>query len=210
MNDVADIFAKQQFGARMGCGQRPALLLIDFTVGFADPDQFGAPAIRAASERTEPLLELARSVGMPVAHSKIVYAPDGSDAGVHTLKVPRLLTLTPDNPASDFVPNLYPISGEIVIQKRLPSVFFATELGPLFTSRQIDTVLVAGCTTSGCVRASVVDGMCLGFRMLVIRDCVADRADAPHQASLFDMDKKYADVISSDEAVNLIKRNVPA
>lgn len=196
-----DVFARQRFGQRMGAGRRPALLLVDFTVGFVDPDLFGAPAIAEAARQATKLLARARQRRMPIAVSKIVYAKDGSDAGVHALKVPRLLSLTPDNPASDFLPELYPEAGEIVIGKRLPSAFFATELAAALTMRGVDTVYVAGCTTSGCVRASVVDGMCHGFRMMVVENCVADRADRPHQASLFDMDKKYADVISIEEAL---------
>jgi maleamate amidohydrolase len=201
----ADVFAHQHFGQRMGHGCRPALLVVDFTIGFVDPDIFGAPSIATAARTSEPLLALAREFRIPIAFSKIIYAKDGSDAGVHTMKVPRLLSLTPDNPASDFVPGLYPQAGEIVVQKRLPSAFFATELAPLLTMRGIDMIFVIGCTTSGCVRASVLDGMCHGFRMMVVEECVADRAEGPHKASLFDMSKKYADIISLDEAMRIVR-----
>ncbi len=199
MSTEADVYSRQDFGKRMGAGKSPALLLIDFTVGFVDPAIFGGGNIEPAAQRTRPVLEAARRAGIPVAFTKIVYAEDGSDAGVHALKVPRLLTLTDSNPASDFVDYLMPQKGEIVIRKRLPSAFFATELAPLLCSRGVDTIYVAGCTTSGCVRASVLDGMSHGFRMLVMGDCVGDRAEGPHASNLFDMRQKYADIITADE-----------
>ena len=119
---------------------------------------------------------------------------------MHCLKVPRLLTLTDSNPASDFVPDLMPVKGEIVIRKRLPSAFFGTDLAGMLMAKGVDTLIIAGCTTSGCVRASTLDAMCHGFRPMVVSDCVGDRAEGPHKASLFDLGKKYADVMTRAEA----------
>ncbi len=196
MSTDTSIFETQHFGQRMGFGLRPALLIVDFTVGFNDPAAFGGGNISDAVRNTGPLLDKVRSLGLPVAHTKIVYAEDGSDTNVHCLKVPRLLTLTDDNPASDFVPELKPRKGEIVIRKRLPSAFFGTDLCGMLLAKGIDTLIVAGCTTSGCVRASTLDAMCHGFRPMVVSDCVGDRAQGPHEASLFDLGKKYADIMS--------------
>lgn len=196
---ATSIFDKQHFGQRMGFGKRPGLLIVDFTVGFNDPGAFGGGNISQAVARTVGLLDRARTLGLPVAHTKIVYAEDGSDANVHCLKVPRLLTLTPSNPASDFVPELKPRKGEIVITKRLPSAFFGTDLVGMLVAKDVDTLMIAGCTTSGCVRASTLDAMCHGFRPMVVSDCVGDRAEAPHAASLFDLGKKYADIMTRDE-----------
>lgn len=200
------IFERQHFGRKMGFGRYPGLLIVDFTVGFNDANAFGGGNIAKAIEATVPLLETARRLGLPVAHTRIVYADDGSDAGVHCLKVPRLLTLTEDSPGSQIVPELQPRKGEIIIRKRLPSAFFGTDLTGMLLAKGVDTLLIAGCTTSGCVRASTLDAMCHGFRPMVISDCVGDRAEGPHAASLFDMGQKYADVITRAEALAEIDR----
>jgi maleamate amidohydrolase len=204
------IFKKQHFGQRMGFGRSPALLVVDFTVGFNDPAAFGGGNISEAIRNTVPLLALARRLGLPVAHTRIVYAEDGSDGNVHTLKVPRLKTLTESNPASHFVPELMPVAGEIVISKRLPSAFFGTDLGGMLVGRGVDTLVIAGCTTSGCVRASTLDAMCHGLRPMVVRDCVGDRAAGPHEASLFDLGQKYADIVSFDEVASALERTKAA
>ncbi len=200
------IFQRQHFGQRMGFGRHPGLLIVDFTVGFNDADAFGGGNISQAIAATVPLLERARSLGLPVAHTRIVYADDGSDAGVHCLKVPKLLTLTESSAGSQFVPQLQPRRGEIVIRKRLPSAFFGTDLAGMLLAKGVDTLLIAGCTTSGCVRASTLDAMCHGFRPMVLSDCVGDRAEGPHTASLFDLNQKYADVMTRAEALAQIDK----
>jgi maleamate amidohydrolase len=205
MNGNDAIFDRQHFGRRMGPGQAFALLVVDFTVGFNDPAAFGGGNISQAISNTIPLLAAFRERRLPIAHTRIIYEADGSDANIHCLKVPRLQTLTADNPQSDFVPELKPETGEIVIRKRLPSAFFGTDLIGMLYARRVDTVFVAGCTTSGCVRASTLDAMCHGLRPMVVSDCVGDRSESAHQASLFDLDKKYADVISLDAAQTLLR-----
>ncbi len=165
---------------------------------------FGGGNISAAIARTVPLLAAFRDWNLPVVHTRIVYAADGSDGNVHCLKVPRLQTLTEENPQSHFVPDLLPRAGEIIIRKRLPSAFFGTDLSAMLFGRGIDTLFVAGCTTSGCVRASTLDAMCHGFRPMVVSDCVGDRSEDAHRASLFDLDKKYADVMSLDAAFAIL------
>lgn len=206
MASGSTIFDRQKFGERMGFGRSPALLVVDFTVGFNDPAAFGGGNIPQAIARTVELLAAARERGLPVAHTRIVYAEDGSDANVHCLKVPKLKTLTESNPLSHFVPELAPRAGELVIRKRLPSAFFGTDLAGMLVARGVDTLLVTGCTTSGCVRASVLDAMCHGFRPMVVAECVGDRASGPHEASLFDMDKKYADVVSLEAVLARLAR----
>jgi maleamate amidohydrolase len=204
MNDT-DVFKRQRFGQKMGFGQSPGLLIIDFTIGFADPEAFGGGNITDAVRRTETLLELGRSLGLPIAHTRIVYADDGSDAGIHCLKVPKLKSLTETSALSQFVPAMAPRRGEIVIRKRLPSAFFETGLHGILHARRIDTLIIAGCTTSGCVRASTLDAMCHGFRPIVASDCVGDRALGPHEASLFDLGQKYADVMPLAEIMPQLK-----
>ncbi|WP_374521773.1 isochorismatase family protein [Hydrogenophaga sp.] len=195
MHDEAAVFQRQGFGAGLGLRPPLGLLIIDFVNGFADPAVFGGGNIPPAMRQSEDLLALARERGWPVAHSRIVYADDDSDANVFSAKVPGMLTLKENSPASAIVAELAPRPGELVVRKNVPSAFFGTTLAPWLTARGVQTLLVAGCVTSGCVRASVVDAMCWGFRPVVIEDCVGDRAIGPHEASLFDMRQKYADVI---------------
>jgi len=192
------IYAAQGFGQPLGMGQAPALLIVDFVAGFADPAQFGGGNIKAAITQTAALLRFARQHDLPIAFTRMVYADDGTDANLFTRKVPGLLRLTEASPASQIVPGLEPQTGELVVRKRLPSAFAETGLAAWLGMRRTDTLIVAGCTTSGCVRASVVDAMGAGLRTIVAQDCVGDRALPPHEASLFDMAQKYADVMSRD------------
>ncbi|MEE8140221.1 MAG: isochorismatase family protein [Alphaproteobacteria bacterium] len=196
-----DIYRRQGFGKESGFGDRPALLVVDFVNGFTDPDQFGGGNILDAVTNTKALLAKAREASLPVAFTRVVYAADGSDAGVFCLKVPALRSLTEDAPESQVVSDLAPARGEHVVCRIQPSAFFGTGLAEKLVAHHVDTVLVAGCTTSGCVRASVVDSMSHNFRTVVVTDCVGDRAEAPHQASLFDMGQKYADLMTSDEVM---------
>ena len=127
--------------------------------------------------------------------TRMVFADDGSDANVFTEKVPSLLGLTETSEISQIVPELAPVRGELVVRKRNPSAFFGTDLAPWLTKHRVDTLVVAGCTTSGCIRASVIDAMSHGFRPVVVTDCVGDRASGPHEANLFDMGQKCADLV---------------
>ena len=203
MNDL-DIYQKQGFGHNSGFGERPCLLIVDFVNGFADPAQFGGGNIADAITNTSVLLAKAREMQLPVAFTRVVYADDGSDAGVFCLKAPNLVALTEHAPASQVVAELEPSNGEYVIAKTQPSAFFGTNLAAWLIARRVDTVLVTGCTTSGCVRASVIDSMSYNFRTIVVSDCVGDRAIGPHEANLFDMEQKYADLMTAAEVAGAI------
>jgi maleamate amidohydrolase len=205
MNDT-DIYRQQNFGNRIGFGRRSALLVVDFTVGFNDPKLFGGGSIDTAVKRTIGLLEFFRKQKLPIAYTRVVYAEDGSNAGVFCMKAPNLRMLTESHPASRVVPELAPRRGELVINKTEPSAFFGTGLAPWLVQQGADTVVVTGCTTSGCVRASVVDAMSHNFRPIVARDCVGDRALGPHEANLFDMGQKYADILERDEIMAALER----
>jgi len=190
------LYAAQGMGQSSGLGVAPALVIVDFVVGFTDPAHFGGGNIRDAIAHTVPLLAFARAVGWPVVHTRVVYAEDGSDAGGFTRKVPSLRKLTEASPLSQIVPELTPAPGELVLRKRNASAFFGTELAGWLAMRRVDTVAVAGCTTSGCVRATVVDSLQYNFRTICVTDCVGDRALGPHEANLFDMGQKYADLMT--------------
>jgi maleamate amidohydrolase len=201
-----DIYRKQGFGSSSGFGARPALLIVDFQVGFADPGVMGGGNIRAAVDRTVGLLGACRRLGLPIAYTRVVHADDGADAGVFCLKSPANLKFTERAPESRIVPELEPLPGEYVVRKQQPSAFFATGLNGWLTMQRVDTLIHAGCTTSGCVRASVVDGMSYNFRNVVVTDCVGDRALAPHEANLFDMGQKYADLMTRDEVIPVLEK----
>jgi maleamate amidohydrolase len=205
-----DIYRSQHFGQATGFGRTPALLVIDFVNGFADPAILGGGNIAEAITATVPLLADFRRRGLPVIFTRIVYAEDGSDAGIWCEKVPRLRGLTEAAHASHVVDELAPRPGEIVIRKTQASAFFHTPLAGLLMLRGIDTLIVAGCTTSGCVRASVVDAISMNLRTVVARDCVGDRALEPHAANLFDMGLKYADLLSVSEIIAVLDRHVAA
>ena len=204
MSDL-DIYKAQGFAGTMGLGRAPALLVVDFVEGFTDPAHFGGGNIRDAIAKTVPLLALAREIGLPVAHTRVVYADDGSDAGAFCLKAPGLKKLTETSPLGQIVPDLAPIAGELVVRKRQASAFFGTELAGWLAFRRVDTVLVTGCTTSGCVRASVVDACSHNFRTVLVTDCVGDRAIGPHEANIFDMGQKYADLSTSDALIAALR-----
>lgn len=200
MSEV-EVYQRQGFGNALGLSGRLGLLIVDFVDGFADPAVFGGGNIPAAIAATVPVLAWARNQTLPVAHTRIVYADDGSNGNIFSLKIPGMQTLVETGKTSQIVPELAPVKGEMVVRKTLPSAFFGTNLAAWLTQRSVQTLLVAGCTTSGCVRASVVDAMSYGFRPIVLTDCVGDRAKAPHEANLFDMQQKYADLMSSQDVM---------
>lgn len=194
-----DIYARQGFAQKIGIGVAPALVMVDFVLGFTDPAHFGGGNINDAIEKTVDLLAFARKQGWPIAHTRVVYADDGSDAGAFTRKAPGLLKLTETSPLSQIVDALRPIPGELVIRKRQASAFFGTEFAPWLLWNRVDTLFVTGCTTSGCVRATVVDAVAYNLRTIVVTDGVGDRALGPHEANLFDMGQKYADLMTAAE-----------
>jgi maleamate amidohydrolase len=192
---ATEIHKKQNLGNRVGFGTRPALLIVDFVNGFNDAEVLGGGNIDAAIHQTQSVLQEARGLELPIVFTRIVYEPNGANAGAFAKKIPALVNLTEDVQASQIVPQLAPLPGEHIIRKTQASAFFGTDLAPWLTWRGVDTLLVTGCTTSGCVRASVIDAASHNLRAIVIRDCVGDRALEPHEANLFDMDAKYGDVV---------------
>lgn len=201
-----EIYERQGYGGKSGFGSKPAVIVVDFVNGFADPDQFGGGNIGEAINNTAKLLSAARKARVPIAYSRVVYADDGSDVGVFCLKSPNLAKLTEGAAGSQIVDALSPEPGDYIVSKIQPSAFFGTNLSAWLIGKGIDTVIVTGCTTSGCVRASVVDSMSYNFKTIVATDCVGDRAMAPHHANLFDMEEKYADLMSLEEIIPLLPK----
>ena len=206
MSDRAEsVYERQSFGTPLGLGAQPALLLVDFVAGFVDPDVFGGGNIATAAERAVALLALAREAGWPIAHARIVFADDGADANIFARKVPGMLRLTETAAIGQFVPALRPAPGELVVRKRLPSAFRGTDLAGWLASHRVDSLVIGGCTTSGCIRASTIDAMAQGFAPIVVADCVGDRAIGPHEANLFDIAQKCGDVLPLDALEALVR-----
>jgi nicotinamidase-related amidase len=193
------------FGAPVDRGVRPAVLVVDFTYGFTDPAYPTGADMTAAIEATHRLLETARSRGLPVVFTAIAY-DQGQLASVAWLQKARgMATLEVGSRQVEIDARLSPRRAETVLVKTGASAFFGTPLASMLAARNVDTLIVTGATTSGCVRASVVDAVQSGYPTLVPRQCVADRAQAPHDASLFDMNEKYADVIDVDEVLAYVR-----
>jgi len=200
------------FDGKVGYGRNPAVVVIDFTLAYTTPGSpfFAEGVVRAVAD-TVALLQAARAAGIPVIHTKVMYHPSGADGGWFVRKVPALRKLVPGEPLAEIDPKVAPLAEEVVIVKQYPSPFFGTPLAPMLATFGVDTLILAGCSTSGCVRAGALDGVQHGYRVIVPRECVGDRHDGPHDANLFDINAKYGDVVGRDEVIqylsNLAKRN---
>lgn len=196
--DSTGIYARQGFAHPLGFGNAPALVLVDFTAGFRDPALFGGGNVEEAIPAARRLLQAARELRLPVAHTRIAHAPGKENDNLWARKAPRLRELVDGHPAAEFVPELAPLPGELVVTKTQASAFFATPLRGWLAERRADTVVLAGCTTSGCVRASAVDAISHGLFTIVAGDACSDRAPDSHATALFELAQKYADVLAAD------------
>ncbi|RMN15965.1 hypothetical protein ALQ63_00033 [Serratia plymuthica] len=194
------------WGNRIGFGQRPALLVIDFMQAYTtEGAPLFAPGVVSAVDESMALLATARQVGIPVIHTNIRYhAGHFADGGIWVKKAPVMKDMVEGNPLAAFCPQVAPLAAEVVLTKQYASAFFGTSLAPMLVALGIDTLLLAGCSTSGCIRASAVDAVQHGFRTIVVRECVGDRHAGPHEANLFDIDSKYGDVVSKQEAIGYL------
>jgi maleamate amidohydrolase len=200
------------FGKRVGLGERAAMLVIDpqnYMVGpppgstEAYPSACGERGVRAL-EATAALLRVARAHGVPVFYTRFVLARDGSDIGVYGRKRDLLDSegwCLAGSEGARIHPAVEPRAGDVVLPKRKPSAFFGTPLVGLLIDRGVDTVIVTGGSTANCVRATAVDASSYDFRTAVVEDCVFDRFRLSHLAALFDLDRQYADVVSSDDVL---------
>lgn len=198
--------------ARIGFGQRPALLVVDVTNAFAD-ERFSAycgPGAATAVQAIGRLLAGARAAGVPVAYSHGHDWPTQAERGHWKSRTGGdrgVATGLP--PAYDIVAAVAPRPGEPVVTKSKPSAFFGTHLSSVLTHLRVDTVIVVGMATSGCVRATVVDAFSLGFRVVVPKEAVADRIAVSHACTLFDVGLKYADVLTTAEVLDHLSSSAP-
>ena len=201
-----DVYATRGFGGRQGAGERPAVLVVDFIEGFTNPESKLACDADAAVVATRELLDAARTSSVPVIFTTVSYTDDDLErAAMFIAKAPALATLRRDSRWVEVDSRLGRRSDEIVITKLFASAFFDTELDAILRGAGCDTVIVAGASTSGCVRATAVDALQYGYRVLVPREGVADRAEDAHRASLLDLDAKYGDVIRLAEAIEVVE-----
>jgi maleamate amidohydrolase len=198
-------YERAQLVQALTLGTRPALLVVDFSRGFTDPASTLGSDMTAAVTATRRVADVARELGRPVVYTTFGFSPHLGNAGIWLQKSPAAADLVLGSEGVEIDPRLDPRDEEPVIVKSGASAFFGTNLGTVLVARQVDTVILCGATTSGCVRATAVDLFQHGFPTLVPRDCVADRAEAPHEANLFDIHAKYADVVDSDGAIRYLR-----
>jgi maleamate amidohydrolase len=201
-----EIYTDGSFGHELQPGRRPALLIVDFVMAYLVPGSPLYAGVEAARDACAVLLRASRAAGIPVLHTNVRYQPGGRDGGVFFQKVPALRCFEagahPELAAFD--PALQPALGETVITKQYASAFFGTSLASTLVALRIDTVLLAGVSTSGCIRATALDACQHGFIPLVVRDAVGDRHPAPHEANLFDLQAKYAEVVRLAQALDYL------
>lgn len=199
MSEIDNIYAEAGYGQKkVGFGKSPALLMVDFQNAFMDNQYITgrSPFIKAAARETADLLRIAREIGIPVIYTVVAYREDKWDLGNWKTDIGWI---TLNSHATKVSPILDPIVGEPIVLKKYPSAFFGTETATLLTTKGVDTVIVTGCTTSGCIRATIVDSFSHGFRTIVPEECVGDQSKEQHEANLFDVNVRYADVVSKQE-----------
>ena len=187
------------FGNRLSLGKRPALIVIDFVKAYLDKESPLYAGIEDTLTACVDLLTFARERGIPVLHTNVAFSPGGIDGGIFFRKVSALRCFERGSPLGAFAAELEPLDSEPVVTKQYASAFFGTSLAATLTAHCVDTLIIAGLTTSGCIRASTVDAMQHGFIPIVVREAVGDRDPKPHEANLFDLQAKYAEVLFLNE-----------
>jgi maleamate amidohydrolase len=198
-------FQDKGFGRRVGFGERPALLAVDFITGFTDLRSPLAGDLDSQLAATNALLEPARAAGIPVIFSTVAYDAELQEAGIWVRKIPANSWLVEGSEWVEVDARLNQRPNETTLVKKYASCFFGTDLAARLVSRRVDTLIITGCTTSGCVRATAVDACSYGFHTIVVEEAVGDRAALPHAASLFDIDAKYGDVVGLDETLSYLQ-----
>jgi nicotinamidase-related amidase len=201
-----EFFKQRGFGLKIGFGERPALLIIDMLKAFTNPQMMLGANLDNEIEAIKPLLSVAHERNIPVIFSTVIYNDaDLKDAGIWALKQKGVITLKAGTDGVEIDPRLEFRSTDSLLVKKYASCFFGTDLVARLVSQRVDTLIITGCTTSGCVRASAVDAVQTGLRPMVVREAVGDRSQAAHEQSLFDLNAKYADVVSLDETLQYLR-----
>lgn len=208
--DTTEDYRKKGFANRSGYGNKPVLLIVDFINGFTDPTSPLGGDFAPQLAVTNQLLSEFRQRGLPIVYTTVVYdSPDFSDAGIFIKKVPSLRILTRGSRMVEVDSRIQGLPGELLVEKKYASAFFGTNLDSYLRGLGVDTVIMTGCTTSGCIRASAVDSLQHGFYTVVVRDGVGDRPEGTHEANLLDIDAKYGDVVSIQEVLQHLQKASP-
>ena len=197
-------YAAAGFGGRLPWGSRPAVLVVDVCRAYLDLDSPLYAGVEEAVASAARLVAAARDADIPVVFTRVEYQPGGADGGLFFRKVPALASFERGNPLAEFLDDPAPRAGDVVVTKQYASAFFATSLASTLAAMRVDTVVVCGLSTSGCVRASALDALQHGFVPIVVADACGDRHPDPHRANLFDLDQKYAEVVSEETAVDYL------
>ena len=203
------VYERAGLGQSVTLGSRPAVLVVDFSCGFTDPACTLGSDLTKEVEATRRLLDAARAKGLPVVFTTIGFEPSLKDGALWLQKVPALGDLQIGGRWVEIDARLDPQPGEPVVLKKGASAFFGTNLASILIAQGVDSVILCGATTSGCIRATAIDLLQYGFPTIVPRECVGDRAQAPHEANLFDIQAKYADVVGLEDALAFVE-NVTA
>jgi maleamate amidohydrolase len=202
----AEFFKQRGFGQKLGFGERPALLVVDMAKAFTNPAMTLGSNLDSQIAAIQVLLGAAHDRDVPVVFSTVSYEDENlKDAGVFGMKQKGSATLRAGTEGVQIDPRLDFRKTDSLLVKKYASCFFGTDLVSRLLVRHVDTLILTGCTTSGCVRASAVDACQIGFRPMVVREAVGDRSQAAHEQSLFDLNAKYADVVSLEETLNYLK-----
>jgi maleamate amidohydrolase len=204
--DLTEFYRQRGLSRRVGFGHLPALLIIDFINAFTQPESPLAADFTQEIDAARQLLEAARAKDLLIFFTTTEYEDGYASAGIFIKKVPSLEVLRKGSWMVQVDARLEPRRNEHLLVKSYASAFFGTSLASTLTAARVDTLIIAGCTTSGCVRASAVDGCQYGFKTIVTAEAVGDRAQPPHDANLFDIDAKYGDVVSLAETLEYLKK----
>jgi maleamate amidohydrolase len=205
-DDLQQDYAAAGFGGRLRFGDRPVLLIVDVVMAYLNPSSALYAGVETALAANERIAAAARASNVPVIFTNVEYQPGGIDGGMFYKKVPALHAFLRGSPDGAFPDTLQPRSTEMVISKQYPSAFFGTSLASTLHAAGVDTILITGFSTSGCVRATALDALCHGFAPFVIREACGDRDERPHEQNLFDMAAKMAEVVSESEAITLMQK----
>lgn len=199
-----DHYGDRSFGERVGLGDRPALVVVDLVNAFTDPAMELGSDMSDVLTETAKLLEAFRQQELPRYFTTVAFEESYGDAGHFVEKIPALRELRLGSEAAQVDDRVAPLASERVLLKKYASAFFGTDLSTELTTAGVDTLVIAGVTTSGCIRATAVDSLQHGYRTVVPADAVGDRAEGPHRANLFDIDAKYGDVVPTEAVLNAV------
>lgn len=201
-----EFFRERGFGIPIGFGKKPALIVVDLLKAFTDENRPLGSDLTSQIEATNQLLDVAHEKGVMVILALVRYDdPQINDAGIWAIKQKGSASLKADGDGHEFDERLRILPTDSVLPKKYASCFFGTDLVSRLVSNGIDTLLIAGTSTSGCVRATAVDACQNGFRPMVVREAVGDRSRAAHDQSLFDLHAKYGDVVSLEETIDYLR-----